>query len=330
MALTRASRPPPRRAHSSRRPGAGPWVTFRCQREMGKDEVPRQYKDSFAEVAAAYRAAESLRPEAERVCYDPFARHFLGPWFRLLTSNRWLADLGMRYADSVAPGAPGEVLARTPFIDECLRKRIADGIAQMVILGAGYDTRAIRFQHLLASIKVFEVDQPATQAAKIEKARRLPGSISPRIVYVPVDFDKGNIEDQLMAHGYEPAVKTFFIWEGVTMYLTADGVDQTLAFVATRSAAASSIVFNYVCKAVVDGRDVSDAAVRWRAALEHRGAPVRFGIDEGQLEEFLAQRGLSVIERANSDLYRTYFAKRNRARPILSFMPIVHARVGVE
>lgn len=292
--------------------------------------MPRQLRDSFAEVVAAYRAAESLRPQAQRVCYDPFARHFLGPSLRLLTSNRWLAELGMRFADSVAPGGPGEVLARTPFIDDCLKKRIADGIGQMVILGAGYDTRAFRFRHLLASVKVFEVDKPATQTAKVEKARKLAGTVSVHVIYVPVDFDKDNIEDQLIARGYDPTVKTFFIWEGVTMYLTAEGVDQTLALVAKRSGAGSSIVFNYVHKAVVDGSDVSDAAARWRAALERRGAPARFGIEKGQIEKFLAQRGLSVIERADVDLYKAYFAKANRTRPILSFMPAVHARVGVE
>jgi len=292
--------------------------------------MPRHVRDSFAEVVAAYRAAESLRPEAQRVCYDPFARHFLGPRLRLLTRNRWLAGLGMHFADRVAPGAPGEVIARTPFIDDCLKKRIADGIGQLVILGAGYDTRAFRFRQLLKAVKVFEVDKPATQAEKVDRARKLTRATPVHVIYVPVDFDKDSIEERLVARGYDPTVKTMFIWEGVTMYLTAEAVDQTLDFVAERSGPGSSIVFNYIHKAVVDGTDVSDAAARWRAALERRGAPARFGIESGQVEDFLAQRGLSVIERADVGVYTAYFARANRARPIISFMPAVHARVGLE
>ena len=291
--------------------------------------MPLQSRDSFAELVATYRAAESLLPEEQRVCHDPFARHFLGPWFRLLTSNRWTADLGLRFADRVAPGAPGEVIARTPFIDDCLKKRIADGIGQMVILGAGYDTRAFRFRHLLQAVKVFEVDKPATQASKVEKARKLARTTPTHVVYVPVDFDTDSVEDRLIARGYDPTVKTMFIWEGVTMYLTAEAVDQTLAFVAGRSGPGSSIVFNYVHKAIIDGADVSDAATRWRSALERRGAPARFGIENGQIEKFLAQRGFSVIERADVGVYEAYFARANRTRSVVSFMPAVHARVGV-
>jgi methyltransferase (TIGR00027 family) len=222
------------------------------------------------------------------------------------------------------------VIARTPFFDDCLKKTIADGIGQMVVLGAGYDTRAFRFRHLLQAVKVFEVDKPETQAAKVAKARKLTRATPAHVIYVPVDFDTDSLEDQLIARGYDPTVKTMFVWEGVTMYLTAEAVDQTLAFVAGRSGPGSSIVFNYIHKAVTDGADVSDAAAKWRTALQRRGAPARFGIENGQIEEFLAQRGLSVIERADVGTYKASFARANRTRPILSFMPAVHARVGLE
>jgi len=206
-----------------------------------------------AEGVAALRAVESLKPEDERVCYDPLAQHFLGAKYRLFGRSRFLTRLALWNAERRSPGVFGCLVGRTRYIDDCLKACIDDKIEQLVILGAGYDTRAYRFGELKEKVKVFEVDHPATQEVKIEKVSRMLGSLPGNVVYVPIDFEKERLDKKLFESGYDRSLKTLFIWEGVTMYLTAESVDRTLAFIAGYSGKGSRVVFDYLFESAIDG-----------------------------------------------------------------------------
>jgi len=295
--------------------------------EPGK---PSQAKRSWlAEVIAGYRTAESMRPESERVCYDPYAKYFLGSILSTVARSRLLARMAIWYADQVAPGGPGEAICRTRYIDDYLGGCIADGIRQLVILGAGYDSRAYRFPELVGKVRVFEVDNEVTQLRKIRKIKEIFGSLPEHVTYIPMDFNKEKLDKKLAESGYNRDLKTLFIWEGVTFYLTADAVEETLAFVAGNSGKGSYIIFNYVFKSVIDGTNSTKEASRWRVALEHRGEPAVFGIEEGTIERFLSQRGFCEIETVDCDLYKGFYfnSNANQNRRLLSFMPTVHAKV---
>ena len=129
-----------------------------------------------AEANAAFRAAEWMKPDDERVYNDPFARDFVGTKFGVIIRSRLLTKIALWYADRIIPGAPGSLVIRARYIDDCLKECIDDGIEQLVILGAGYDSRAHRFDKLGENIRVFEVDHPDTQRVKIEKVKKLLGS----------------------------------------------------------------------------------------------------------------------------------------------------------
>ena len=102
-----------------------------------------------AEIVAHDRAIESVKPEHQRICYDPLAVHFLSPRYRAIARSHLLARLAYRYRrERHNPGSAGEAVARTRFIDEYLKKCIDEGIRQLVILGAGYDSRAYRIEGL--------------------------------------------------------------------------------------------------------------------------------------------------------------------------------------
>ena len=116
-----------------------------------------------AELVTAIRTTESMRPADEQVCYDPFAKDFLGPKFTFLTKSRILTRIALWNAERTDPGAVGCVASRTRYIDNYLQICIEDGIKQLVLLGAGYDSRAYRFNELADKVKVFELDHPATQ-----------------------------------------------------------------------------------------------------------------------------------------------------------------------
>jgi methyltransferase (TIGR00027 family) len=281
-----------------------------------------------ADLAAAWRAAESQKPENERVCYDPYAKCFLGGMYSLLGKSRLLTKIAMWYSDKVGPGASSNKVLSTRYIDDRLKACIDDGIKQLVILGAGYDTRAYRFKELRGRVKVFEVDHPDTQRAKIEKVKKVFGTLPEYVVYVPVDFEKERLDRRLFESGYKKDLKTLFIWEAVTSYITPQAVDETLAFVANNSGEGSSIVFDYIYKSVVDGTCERKGAKESREALARRGEAYRFGIEEGTIQEFLPQRGFLPIEIANGEfLKNAYFKGKNENRVVLQWVEYVHAKV---
>ena len=177
---------------------------------------------------AIVRALESEKPAGERVCYDPYARRFVGAG--LFYFVKFFAALG--YADWKGPGVWEFLAARERYIDDYLEACLSEGLEQLVILGAGYDARAYRFDALRTGVKVFEVDHPATQAVKLKKLVAIFGAWPAHVTYVPIDFNQQSLAERLFASGYDEQRKTLFIWQGVTQYLTPAAVDDTLAFVA--------------------------------------------------------------------------------------------------
>jgi methyltransferase (TIGR00027 family) len=132
---------------------------------------------------------------------------------------------------------------RTLAIDSAVRDAIARGAKQLVILGAGFDGRAWRMPEL-AGVKVFEVDHPATQGVKREKAALLPPATG-SVTFVPTNFEQEKLADVLARAGHEAGVPTCWIWEGVVMYLTREAMRATLAAIAGRSAPGSTLIINY-------------------------------------------------------------------------------------
>jgi methyltransferase (TIGR00027 family) len=281
-----------------------------------------------AEIVAAWRAVEALKPENERVCHDPFAKDFLGPLYTTIGKFSWLRKIGLWYAERSAPGGVGTIVVRTRYIDEYLKTCIDDGIEQLVILGSGYDSRPYRFEELKDKARVFEVDYASTQAVKIKKVKKILGFVPDNVVYVAVDFDRERLDRRLFESGYDPELKTLFIWEGVTTYITAEAVDETLAFVANNSGKHSSLIFTYVFRSAVDGTCNLRGAKRWRKAIERRGEPPTFGIEEGAIEEFLCKRGFCNVKNVTMEaLRKDYFKGMKQDRKVFSWAGIAHATV---
>jgi len=264
---------------------------------------------------AVARAVESEKPADERICYDPVARRFVSPWlYRLLAFF-----IASGYAERRGPGVMGFLAARERYIDDVLQKALDDGLEQLVILGAGYDSRAYRFEALMGRVKVFEVDHPATQRDKLGKLRAVFGKIPEHVTYVPVDFNTQTLEQRLPASGYDPGLKTLFIWQGVTMYLSAEAVDATLAFVVHHSRQGSSIVFDYIHRAALDGMDKHGEVSGMRRYRFMTGEGLTFGIAAGSAEAFLKARGFSQVRDIDSDgLRRAYFSGKNARRSVVS------------
>jgi len=290
--------------------------------------MAEQQSSFTAEAATMFRALESTLPDGERVCFDPLAARFLGSVFESASlSEASVADSLQKLMASGMGPAFAEVVARTRYIDDFLRACLDGGIEQLVILGAGFDTRAYRFRALLPQrVAVFEVDHPAIQERKKTLVTKVFGILPSHVVYVPLDFDRGDLGEALRGRGYDAARRAAFIWEGVTMYLTAEAVERTLACVARDSAPGSSIVFNYAHRPAAEPRRESVEEAAARQVIERWGEAHVSGMDPGRIEGFLSELGLKVVEHLSPEtLTGLYPALARRGLRVAPYLSLVRA-----
>jgi methyltransferase (TIGR00027 family) len=215
------------------------------------------------------------------------------------------------------------LVARCRYMDDVLQAHLEGGLKQLVILGAGYDSRAYRMQRLQNRVQVFEVDHPATQRMKIKKLERILGKIPPHVTFVPIDFTLDSLA-KLFEAGYNAEQKTLFIWEGVTQYLNQDAVDSTLAFVAHNAAPGSVIVFDYMYTSLLDGSTPRGEVKNVQMYSRISGERFRFGIERGSAEEYLRARGYEQIRDVGQpELLRMYFHGPNAGRTVADGYGIV-------
>jgi methyltransferase (TIGR00027 family) len=228
---------------------------------------------------------------------DDMAIHFLGGFFRFVLlpgiRERFVYEFERR-----AAGAFFHHQARTKHIDGVFRAEVAAGASQVVLLGAGYDSRAYRFASELRDARVFEVDHPATSAMKRRGVQRILGAVPRNVAYVPVNFTSENVEERLQAAGYERSRVTLFIWEGVSTYLDAAAVDATFATVG-RAGKRSSIVFDYMHRSAL--RRPNALMRKHLAVTAKMGEPYLFGVDPDDLPALLERHGLSVEENLSAE-----------------------------
>jgi methyltransferase (TIGR00027 family) len=281
-----------------------------------------------AETIAMVRAGESRRPEDERICYDPYAIRFISRdvlEFATCNPEKYRAFLAQN--ERLLPGAGNSIIARVRYFDDAVNSSIGDGLEQLVILGAGYDTRAYRIEGL-KNVKIFEVDQLATQKIKVEKIKEIFGSLPGHVTYVSVDIGVDTLGQRLLESGYDRSLKTLFIMEGLFMYLPPGIVDETLSFIAHNSGRSSAIVFDYIPESIVDGTCELEAGKNWQKGVTDVGEPFLFGIKEGELETFLTQRGFSNVKNVTSkDYKKAYFFGKNEGREVNSLLSFAYAVV---
>jgi methyltransferase (TIGR00027 family) len=265
-----------------------------------------------AEYMALFRAVESCRAEHLRLFTDPFAIGFLTSGLRAtVTAARLpgLRSLVPRAIDHRAPGPRISALVRTRMIDDALTGALAEGARQVVILGAGYDSRAYRIKGI-EHAHVFEVDHPTTQTAKRRRLVRMLGVLPSTVTFVAVDFMRADFGPLLMAAGYDVSQRAFFIWEGVTNYLDDDAVDGTLRWIAEHSAPDSRLSFTYVDRGLLDGSKSFPGSEQWVASVRKAGEPFTFGLEPATLAPYLAERGMQLLSDVSTADALTYYGRR--------------------
>jgi methyltransferase (TIGR00027 family) len=258
-----------------------------------KSSVEKQASGT-AMATAFLRALAGYDPRQEIRGNDYLAEIFLEE-----KQKKPLKDLAIRawvMENKIAPGAYEFMIARTAFFDRVVEQALKENIEQMVLLGAGYDSRPYRFGEFIQNTKIFELDAKPTQQRKKECLQRAAISISEQISFVPINFERDNLRDTLKEAGFSQEKKTVFIWEGVTYYLSAEAVDNMLAFVRSNSPSGSSISFDYASLSDEALNEDGVKELRKHMQSKYSNEPRKFGIQAGRIEAFLKERGFEVIE----------------------------------
>jgi methyltransferase (TIGR00027 family) len=267
---------------------------------------------------ALFRALETMEPPGRRLFADDYALPLLSGPLRIFASMarfpvvgslvRIILDLGWPYTRSSG-------VVRTRAIDDLVYEAVRDGACQLLLLGAGFDSRAYRLPES-AKAAVFEVDHPATQRLKQERLHTLTAPERANIRFVPVDFEKDDLESKLIKAGFNANVSTAVVWEGVISYLTRSAVDHNFALLARLLAPGSRLIFTYMDKAALDGSKAFPGAKRWKSAVKVSGEPFVFGFDPKTLARTLRPFGFVLTsDESTHQIARRYCDPMGRKEP---------------
>jgi methyltransferase (TIGR00027 family) len=266
-----------------------------------------------AAYMALFRAIESGRPAGERLFHDPLAPAFLDRRLRTAARAARLPIVGRLvpwFIDRRWPGPRPSGVVRTRVIDDAVREALVEGCSQLVLLGAGYDTRAYRLPEA-AVVETFEVDHPVTQAAKRAGLAQVQATPSRHIHSVAVDFEHDSLAESLEAAGLRRSERTCVVWEGVFSYLTTDAIDATLRWVVETCAAGSRMILTYVDETALRSTDHGAA---WIAAVDRAGEPFITGLEPSAAGDFFAARRLRLVSDRSTREWAERLAPRDAAR----------------
>jgi methyltransferase (TIGR00027 family) len=261
---------------------------------------------------------ETQEQPARRLFDDPYAFALLSDPYRMFARLAHLPILGkLVYAilDLGWPYTRSSGVVRTRAIDDLVRDAIRSGARQLVLLGAGFDSRGCRLEEA-GKITVFEVDHPATQQVKKERLKTCMDRLPANIRYVTVDFERDNLEAKLAESGYDPATPAIAVWEGVISYLTESAVQGTFAVLARLLAPSSFLIFTYTHKGALDGSKAFPGAHRWRSWSSVSGEPFIYGLNPDTLAEMLKPyRFLLQSDASTAEIARRYCPPLGRREP---------------
>jgi len=217
------------------------------------------------------------------------------------------------------PGLPTTLVCRHRFLDDHLLQELDDDedpVEQVIVLGAGLDSRALRFKEALRGRPVFEIDFPSTSARKRKQLEQF-GPL-PQLEHIGCDFSKESFADALQrSPRFQKGARSVVIWEGVTMYLERAAVRRTLEDLRVVVGAGSSVGIDFWF--LIDGRNVSSTVRRVMPQLLGLvGEPVLLSLHPEDAPSFLGSTGWDVVDAADPRALATRYVKDGR-RPAPSF-----------
>jgi methyltransferase (TIGR00027 family) len=280
-----------------------------------------------AQYMALFRAIETVRHSHKRLFADPYAIYFLDnglKWVVKIAALPLFGRLIPKFIQRKVPGALSSGIARTKLIDELLQQTIRYGVRQVIILGAGFDTRVLRLD-FLNTIPVIEVDHPDTCDFKVMKLKEVLGKLPSNVSYYKIDFNKQSLDDLAGRNNFNLSIPTTIIWEGVTGYLTQQSIDETFEFV-EKLARGSYIIFTYVDKQVLDNPQSFIGTEKLFKKLSKNDERWTFGFKPEELSDYLTKFHLTMLNDIGASEYRNkYMPDRKELLKGFEFHRVVFA-----
>jgi len=218
------------------------------------------------------------------------------------------------------------VIVRARFTEDALRNAIDRGITQYVIVGAGFDSFALRGPAFAAGVDIIEIDHPTTQAVKRQRIEQCALRVPPSLHFIAADLATDDLAMILAGSPFRSDRPGFFSWLGVTMFLTREENLKTLRAIASCSAPGSEIVFTYLDNRIF--RSPSERFRKMRDSVQSVGEPFRSGFDPRCLAEDLRQVGLELIQDfTEAQLLERYSRQGGHSMVPLEYSQIALARV---
>ena len=272
------------------------------------------YKASHTALGSAYlRAAHQLLEAKPLLFEDPVAVPLLGP-----KAIKLIQDAADNYRTPEMLALRAHVVLRSRFTEDRLAAAVSRGITQYVILGAGFDTFALRQPSWAQILKIIEVDHSGTQAAKRSHIAAAGLTMPENAVFADIDFEHESLCDGLLRYGISMDKPTFFSWLGVTMYLKEDAIDAVLRSVAMFPVG-SEIVLTFLTQS-------SDSPSPLAQSVANLGEPWVSCFEPDTLEAMLRSVGFSTVEFLSpAEAEARYFRQRPKDLPVPKQINILSA-----
>lgn len=247
-----------------------------------------------AEINCVIRGISFLEKDKDLKCEDFIAPQMIPDKVKPFLKIGLLKRL---FKNSLVPKGMYEyIVARTKYFDEIFQKFLAESADQIVIFGAGFDSRGIRLLGNNTKTRLFELDAPFTQNDKIKQFEKKGINVPENVKLIPVDFSKESFKTKLLAAGFISGRKTLFIMEGLTMYLSLKDIEKTWNTLFKIAGKGSQILFDFVYDSVIkeEGLFYGEDDIRKRA--EKTGEKWVFGIKRDAVDQFLEAHNLKTIE----------------------------------
>ena len=269
-------------------------------------------------MIARQRAAHQLLDHGS-ILDDPFA-------MKILRKDEDENDV-LQFANQHPLASIGRLFtaARSRIAEDALSQAVERGVRQIVILGAGLDTFALRNPHGARQIRIYEVDHPATQAWKRQRLAEAQIALPPSLIFVPVDFERDDVAEKLAAAGFQQTSPAFFTWLGVVPYLTEDAIGRTLDYMS--SIQNSEVVFDYMEPPEAFSEELRQLEKARAEQLEKIGERSASRFEPAALAAILRSHGFSAIEDINFHEIASRFGHAIRGlAPGHAGVYIVHAK----
>lgn len=267
-------------------------------------------------LIARQRAAHQVLDQGSILC-DPFAMKILGE-----DENDVL-----QFANAHPLASIGRLFtaARSRIAEDALSGAVERGVRQIVVLGAGLDTFALRCPHGARQVRVYEVDHPATQAWKRERLAEAQLALPPWLVFVPVDFERDDLRETLAGAGFQQNSPAFFTWLGVVPYLTENAVGRTLGYIA--SIQNSEVVFDYMEPPQAFSEEMRELVANRTEQLEKTGERWASRFEPDGMAALLRSHGFCEIEDINFQEITSRFGRAVQGlAPGQAGLHVVHAK----